>query len=292
MANLRGSTFNKQVENAFFRILKYNEGRHNKNDNFTHSVEVAKKREMYLNDFKNFIQQNKGIKEGKLNTFMNQKNVKEFIKERTINLSPKSSLDYVTGFNSLLKGLEQSKVTIPAQPSKNNFLRDFREQFREEMRELKFKTGRYINNLEQKLDNLQNIRNESYVVAKLQSQTGLRVAEAMEVVKNFEKYYNQENSTLNGVIGKGNHMYQPKEISNQLALEIKKMENIPNYKTYSRDLKNIGIPRSHDLRLTYAKNLLDKKLEQGVEYKEALKEVSKEINHHRAEITKYYLRRV
>jgi hypothetical protein len=291
MANLRGSTFNKQVENAFFRILKYNKGRHNQNDNFTHSVQVAKKREMYLNDFKNFIQQNKGIQEGKLNTFMNQKNVKEFIKERTINLSPKSSLDYVTGFNSLLKGLEQSKVTIPAQPSKNNFLRDFREQFREEMRELKFKTGRYIDNLQEKLNNLQNIRNESYVVAKLQSQTGLRVAEAMEVVKNFEKYYNQENSTLNGVIGKGNHMYQPKEISNQLALEIKKMENIPNYKTYSRDLKNIGIPRSHDLRLTYAKNLLDKKLEQGIEYKEALKEVSKEINHHRAEITKYYLRR-
>jgi hypothetical protein len=41
----------------------------------------------------------------------------------------------------------------------------------------------------------------------LQAETGLRVAEALEVTKNFEKYYNQENSTLNGVIGKGNHEY-------------------------------------------------------------------------------------
>jgi len=69
------------------------------------------------------------------------------------------------------------------------------------------------------------------------------------------------------------------------------MENIPHYNTYRQDLKSVGINRSHDFRVTYAKDLLEHKLEQGKEYKEALKEVSKEINHHRPEMTEYYLNR-
>ena len=138
---------------------------------------------------------------------------------------------------------------------------------------------------------MQEIRYESYTIAKLQAETGLRVNEAMEVVRNFEKYYNPENNTLEGVIGKGNHEYAPKEISYQLAQEIQKMENIPHYNTYNKDLKEVGINRSHDFRVTYAKNLLEHKLEQGTPYKEALKEVSQEINHHRPEMTEYYLAR-
>jgi len=62
------------------------------------------------------------------------------------------------------------------------------------------------------------------------------------------------------------------------------MENIPHYNTYNRDLKEIGINRSHNFRVTYAKNLLQHKLEQGTPYKQALKEVNQEINHHRPEI--------
>jgi integrase len=70
------------------------------------------------------------------------------------------------------------------------------------------------------------------------------------------------------------------------------MENIPHYNTYNKDLKEAGINRSHDFRVTYAKDLLENKLEQGISYQEALKEVSEEINHHRVEMTEYYLARV
>jgi hypothetical protein len=290
MANLRGGTFDKQIKDAFFRTLAYGQDRHLAEDNLTHSVAVGEKREMYLRDFKEFIE-NKGIIEGKLNILMTEENVKEFIEQRTIELSPKSSLDYTTGFNSMLKGLEQSRIDIPANPSQNDFLKDFREEFRSEMKELEVESGRYIDNLKEKLENLQELRYESYVVAKIQSQTGLRVNEAIEVAKNFEKYYNQENSTLNGVIGKGNHEYQAKQISQNLAMEIRKMEYIPHYNTYNKDLKAVGIDRSHNFRVTYAKDLLENKLEQGISYKEALKEVSEEINHHRIEMTEYYLNR-
>ena len=290
MANLRGGTFQKQVKDAFYRTLAFKESRHMKEDNLTHSLAVADKRQMYLRDFKEYLEQ-KGITQGKINQYMDQETIRDFLEQRTMELSPKSALDYTTGFNSLLKGLEQANITIPANPNQNDFLQDFREVFREEMKELEIEQGRYIENVEQKLDELKEIRYESYVIAKIQSETGLRVAEAMEVARNFEKYYNPENNTLEGVIGKGNHEYAPKEISYQLATEIQKMENIPHYNTYNRDLKEVGINRSHNFRVTYAKNLLQHKLERGTSYKEALKEVSQEINHHRPEMTEYYLAR-
>jgi len=292
MAALRGSTFDKQIKNAFFRLLALGEGRHLKEDNLTHSLALAEKRSMYLKDFKEFLEQ-KGItsEQGKINTFMTQELVKEFLEARTSDLSAKSALDYVTGFNSLMKGLEQANITIPSNPSKNDFLKDFREQFRSEMKELKYETNRYINNAEQKLQELREIRYESAVIARLQYETGLRISEAIEVTKNFDKYFNKENSTLNGVIGKGNHQYNPKPISSQLAKEIQKVSDIPSKSTYSRDLKAVGISKSHDFRVTYTKNSLISKLEQGKEYKESLKEVSKEINHHRSNMTEYYLNR-
>ena len=290
MANLRGGTFEKQIKDAFHRTLALGEGRHMKEDNFTHSLALAQKREMYLRDFKEYLEQ-KGITEGKLNTYMTEQTIRDFLEQRTDHLSPKSALDYTTGFNSLLKGLEQANITIPANPSRNDFLKDFRETFRSELKELEIESGRYIQNLDQKLEELKEIRFESYVIAKIQSETGLRVNEALEVAKNFPNYYNEQNSTLEGVIGKGNHEYAPKEISYQLAQEIQKLENIPHYNTYRNDLQEVGIDRSHDFRVTYAKDLLESKLEQGISYKEALKEVSQEINHHRPEMTEYYLAR-
>jgi methionine synthase II (cobalamin-independent) len=291
MANLRGGTFEKQIKDAFHRTLALGESRHMKEDNFTHSLALAQKREMYLRDFKEYLEQ-KGITEGKINTYMTEQTIRDFLEQRTEHLSHKSALDYTTGFNSLLKGLEQANITIPANPSRNDFLKDFRETFRSELKELEIESGRYIQNLDQKLEELKEIRFESYVIAKIQSETGLRVNEALEVAKNFSNYYNEQNSNLEGIIGKGNHEYAPKEISYQLAQEIQKLENIPHYNTYRNDLQKVGIDRSHDFRVTYAKDLLESKLEQGISYKEALKEVSQEINHHRPEMTEYYLAKI
>lgn len=290
MANLRGGTFDKQIKDAFHRTLRFGEGRHLKEDNFTHSLALAEKREMYLKDFKEYLEQ-KGITEGKINQYMTKDTIRDFIETRVNHLSPKTALDYTTGFNSILKGLEQANITIPANPSQNDFLKDFRETFRSEMKQLEIEKGHYIQNVEQKLDALREIRYESYVIAKLQCETGFRVNEALEVARNFEKYYNPENNTLNNVIGKGNHEYASKSISPQLVKEIQKMKDIPHYNTYRQDLKEVEINRSHDFRVTYAKDLLENKLEQGVEYKEALKEVSEELNHHRPEMTEYYLAR-
>lgn len=289
MSNLKGASFDKQIRDARSRLNAIGQKRYLKEDHLTHSVELAKKRVQYLQDFRQFIEQ-KGIKEGKLNTYMTQENVTQFLTQRIANLSPKSRLDYITGFSSLLEGLREQNVTLPIQ-NPSEALKSLRIEARGIFREQSYKTGREIKDLSTKLEQLQTIRYGSYIVARTQTELGIRVSEAYELIKNFDKYYNKAESVVEGLKGKGNHIYSPKQISPNLAKEIKRVKEIPSYSTYMRDLKSVGIERSHDFRVTYAKQEFIEKLEQGKEYKEALREVSEEINHHREEMTSYYLKR-
>ena len=66
-------------------------------------------------------------------------------------------------------------------------------------------------------------------------------------------------------------MYSPKPIDDKLILEIKKMEMVPHYNTYRADLKEVGIPKSHDFRVTFANDSLQNKLEQRILYKQVIK---------------------
>ena len=56
------------------------------------------------------------------------------------------------------------------------------------------------------------------------------------------------------------------------------------------DLKKEGIT-SHDFRYLFAFNTYKEQIEQGKLYQEALISTGKEMNHHRGEITRYYLSR-
>jgi hypothetical protein len=100
-----------------------------------------------------------------------------------------------------------------------------------------------------------------------------------------------EDNKLVGIVGKGNHTYHDKNISHELVLKIKSLENLPSYTTYTRDLMEVGIDRSHDIRLTFAVNTYNNLLNNGATVSEALSGTSKELNHKREEITRYYLKR-
>jgi hypothetical protein len=289
MANLRGGTFEKQIKDAFHRVLAFGEGRHLKEDNLTHSLALAEKREMYLKDFKEFLEQ-KGIQEGKLNQFMSESTIKEFLNNRISDLKAKTALDYVTGFNSLLKGLEQANITIKAD-LKKDFLADIRTNLREEIKNQEIETNRAVENLEKKLQELYEKSFYSGVVAELQSRCGFRVSEAQEIVKNFSDYYNKQENKLSGVIGKGNHTYKAKEINYSLALKIQKVKEIKSYNSYLKDLKSVEINKSHNLRYSFVKENYKTLLEKGLSHKEVLKTISEQINHNREEITEYYLKR-
>jgi len=112
-SNLRGSTFEKQISNALHRLNARETKRHGTNSRLTHCNALMKKREMYLKDFANYLSNNKGIQEEKLNNYFKEEYISDFLNERLSELlSPKSALDYVTGLNSMLHGLEQTKVNI------------------------------------------------------------------------------------------------------------------------------------------------------------------------------------
>jgi hypothetical protein len=288
MANLRGGNFEKQVKDAFHRLQAFNQSRYMQSDNLTHSLALASKRETYLQDFQNFLK-DKGIQQGKLNTYMTSEMVKDFLSLRTSDLSAKSSLDYVTGFNSMLKGLEQQIITIPANPSKNDFLQDMRQELKTELKNQDFTKNRAVDNLSSKLEALEAKDFNVSVIAQVQSELGLRVSEAFELVSNPDKYIKDE--AIQHLIGKGNHEYNLKPIQEQLVLKIQKIDNLPTYANYLQALKEVGISKSHDLRISYAKSLYKQKIVEGLNHKEAMKVTSQELNHHRAEITQYYLAR-
>ena len=289
MGNLRGSTFQKQIKNALYRLDARGSKRYGTNSRLTHSNALYQKREMYLRDFANYLS-SKGIDQGKLNNYFKEEYISDFLNNRLSELSPKSALDYTTGFNSMLTGLEQTKVTIDK--SVHNTLREYTQDYRTEFNQVKgdYETGRAIQDTNYFLNNLEQIRESSSVIAELQLETGLRVNEALEVARNFDNYYNQENNTLEGIIGKGGQEYPIKEISPELAYKLQNLNETPSYSTYYNDLKELD-HKPHDLRITYAQETYNQLKEQGYSHKEALKLTSQELNHHRESITLYYLAR-
>ena len=288
MANLKGGSFEKQIKNALIRLDARGTKRHGTDSRLTHSNALMKKREMYLRDFANYLS-NKGIQEGKLNNYFTQEHVSDFLNERLSELSPKSALDYTSGFNSMLHGLEQTKVTIDK--NVHNVLREYTSDYRAEFNQIKndYETGRAIQDTSYFLNNLQEIRESSTTIAQLQLETGLRVSEALEVAKNFQDYYNPQ-GYLEGIVGKGGQEYDIKPISEELAYKLSNLEQTPSYSSYYNDLKQLET-KPHDLRVTFAKSYYEELKQNGYSHKEALKEVSKELNHHREAITLYYLAR-
>jgi hypothetical protein len=286
MANLKGSTFSKQIVNAKSRLNAIGQPRYGRESHLTHSVATAQKRDMYLRDFAKFLEK-EGFS-GKMNQAMTEKNIERFFSERLADLSPKSALDYVSGFHSMLQGLAETNVSID--DGALSYLRESVADFQAEWREAKddFQTGRSVEDPERFLQNLGEIREESAIVAQLQLETGFRVSEALEVAKNPQEYL-QENR-ISGVVGKGGQEYGEKHISDTLAQKLREVDISISYATYQRDVQELG-HTSHDLRITYAKEEYERRIEQGYTHREALKAVSEEMNHHRESITAYYLAR-
>ncbi len=286
MANLRGGTLDKQVSDAFHRMESFGVKRHGSSDHLTHSDGVANKREMYLRDFKNFMENNQI--DGKLNQAMTAEKMDKFLEQRIENLSRTSREDYTRGWSSMVQGLQESNVSVDL--DKNYF-----DQKVAEIKEMPSEdviTGRAVKDVENVIKELYNTRYESGVIAEVQFSLGLRVSEAIELVQNYEKYI--EHGEVVGLVGKGNHIYEPKEISPQLVAKIISAENIPSQSTYRNDLSEVTDNQHtpHDFRYSYAEREYRSKIENGVEYQKILKEVSQGLNHSREEMTNYYLKRV
>ena len=295
MANLKGSTFQKQIKDAVIRLNKFGTSRHNNNINgFTTRSRLTKARTL-LNKFSSYLQE-KGVQGGKLNEHLTRKNVREFAEREIFNkdYAPSTVREYMSAFSTTLEYLRQNNITIH-----ENALKEARELYsdaKENFARDNFQTGRYIQDLDQKLENLYQKNFISGTIAEIQATLGFRISETHELVKNFENYYNPQTNTIENIIGKANHEYTQKEIPHHLVQNIQLIKEagytIQTENAYRQDLKDVGIDKSHDLRITFAKNYYDELKAKGHTEREALKQTSIQLNHNREEITRYYLARV
>ena len=285
--NLRGGNYDSQIKDGFHRISAFGKSRYGLNSHKTHSDGMARKREMYLRDYKKFIEE-KGLKE-KLNQTMTNENIKEFLDKRTNGLANSTQKNYTSSFHSMVQALKEVGISISVD----------KKIFENEVKEIKlnatneFKTNRSVKNISSVLSRLHEKRFESATLAQIQVELGVRTSESYKIIENFNSLYNKENGTIDNLIGKANHQYNPKIISLELAAKIKacNIENLPSQDTYRKDLKEVGVDKAHDLRITYAKNEFEKQIATGIEFQQCLKNISSELNHKRESMTLYYLAR-
>lgn len=285
MANLKGGSHLAQCKDIHHRLSAFGEGRHGKEDHLTHSSALSDKREEMSRSFAEFAEE-KGL-EGKLNEVMTNENVKEFLEERTVDMSATTTLNYASAFSSMINGLKESNVDIQA--DKQTFS-DFIQEAKNNAPEQEIQNGRAIENVQDKIAEIYGDRYSSGVIADIQNEMGLRISEAYEVAKNLQEYYNPENGIIEGLVGKGGQEYPDKEISPELIAKIEAIEDLHSKSTYEKDLQLYNLS-SHDFRYTYAEREFNERIEAGMDYHQALKEVSEEMNHHREYQTLAYLNR-
>ncbi|MDN5089851.1 hypothetical protein [Aliarcobacter butzleri] len=285
MANLKGGTFEKQIKDAFHRLEAFGVGRVGKNDHLTHSDKLAEKRTMYLKDLANyFTSQNL---EGKLNNLLTKDNLDKFFNDRFETLSIKSQENYIRSISSMLKGLEEQNIHIPLHYEDKDFFDDRVKTIKDQHETII--ENRYINNVENVISNLYEDRAISGLIAQTQYELSIRQEEAFELIKNPHKYI--ENGMVENLVGKGNHMYEPKKISFELEQKLlNNQEKLISKTTYYNDLKKYDIS-SHDFRFTSARDKYEEKINSGISEKETKLQISSELNHKREAITDYYLKR-
>ncbi|WP_323593771.1 hypothetical protein [Aliarcobacter butzleri] len=285
MANLKGGSFEKQIKDAFHRLEAFGVGRVDKNDNLTHSDKLAEKREMYLKDISDyFTSQNLN---DKLNTLLTKDNLDKFFNQRLEDLSTKTQENYLRGFSSMLKGLEQQNINIPVHLEDKDFFDDKVKEIKDQAETII--ENRYIDDVKDVIKNLYEDRTISGLIAQTQYELSIRQAEAFELIKNPNKYI--ENGRVENLIGKGNHSYDSKEISFELEQKLlNNQKQLISKSTYYEDLKKYNIS-SHDFRFTSARDKFEEKINSGISEKEAKLQISSELNHKREEITDYYLNR-
>lgn len=290
MSNLKGSTFSRQIKDLQIRLEARGTKKATSNHK-THSNAQATKRDMYIKDFAKYAERQKW--EGKLNQLLTQDNINMFLEARLEGLSLQTMENYISGWNSLLNGLEEVNIThsIP-----ENYLTSYWHEVKDNLGNIQpsHESRGLGDRAEQAIEELYEKRYESGLIAELQHDLGFRVSEAMEIVSNPEKYIHplpNGDYEVSGVVGKGGHIYHEKMIDGELFGKLHHAQDIPSLSTYHRDLETVGEISSHDFRYDYAKNLYEKLLNDGIGHHQALKEVSEEMNHHRESITELYLAR-
>lgn len=285
MSNLKGGTFEKQKRDMNFKLFAL--GTKKNDDSLTHSEALLTKRDMYFQDFADYLESNG--QDGKLNLLLNEINLNGFLDQRLNGLALSTVENYLSGFNSLLRAFRGLNITIGVS---ENYFKDKFKNIKNLLpkNQTKYSRGLQSENI---LEKLKQVRYESFVIGRLMLTHGYRISEAMDIVKEPHKYIKalrNGDHKITGVVGKGGKIYHDKIISHKDRELILKMKKIPSKQSFNRDLKQLDTTlRAHDFRYQYAKNLFNEKLNK-LGYDRAIEIVSKSLNHNRTEISLYYIK--
>jgi len=287
MANLRGSTHQKQIKSALMKMERFGKSRHNTESKNIHSEAVFKKREQILNEFSRYTQENN--LSGKLNTLINNEHISNFLNQKLENLQATTAENYCRSFSAMVDSLRDNNISVSVDKT----------VFNEKVLEAKnndntiVRMNRAVSNPTNVINNLYAKHYHSGVMAETTLELGYRLSEVRELTINLDKYLDRNTNTITGIVGKGGQTYLPKEnIPQALISKIDAIDKHISKSTYMADLKAEGIT-SHQFRFSFCQNFYLDKLANSPElsHNDILKTVSSEMNHHRAEITNYYLKR-
>ena len=285
MANLRGGSYEKQINNACHRMERLGESKQFDNDKNAHSAKVLDDRRAMLNDFANYATDTLNSSE-KLNTLMTNENINNFLRDRLADVQSNTAETYARGFSAMTDSLQSNNITINLDKEIiNSVVSDAKINDTSSI-----EINRSINNLDSLYKDLGTKHEMSRVLAEVQATLGLRVSEAMELVKNVNDYVIKDINEVAGLNGKGGKEYIIKDIPASLVNKIENIEKQISQSTYQKDLAALG-EKSHNLRITYSKNEYEKNISEGMSHKSSLAAVSNELNHNREDITVYYLNR-
>ncbi|MCL4432166.1 MAG: hypothetical protein M1300_07590 [Epsilonproteobacteria bacterium] len=285
MANLKGSTFEKQIKDALIRIdargtKRIGEARF---DGLAHSHAVLEKRKQILEDFTRFLDAEGFIE--KLNSAMTPEIIAQFLQERTAMMALVTIENYIANFSGLVKSLRLKNITIPVKTDYEFFQR-LKDQLGRPNPNI-FQTGRHMNGdtVRAMLDRLPH---RSYIVALIQYKLCFRASEALLIANNPDIYLSS-NLIISGVKGKGGQFYPEKTVDQDIANMIRSAVPISR-STYYRDQRKAlcGKNRPHDLRLTHICDLYDSLRDAGEPHMQSMLKASKASNHHRPSTTGGY----
>lgn len=291
MSSLKGSDYLRQVKNAQNRLFALSKTRHQTDSKLSHSCSIMTKRQEYLNSISEYMSSKYG--EGdKLNTHFTDEKLGAFLRDRLNgdrsdgDYSDVYKVNYARGVSALIDGLKQTNIT--ASVSKDTFNKYVKE-IKERASPVSERND-YIPHIDRDaiLSSLEERSLGFYLTASIQSLTGLRVSEARRICESPSSFIS--NNSLVNIAGKGGKLYDPLPISNSLYEILNRVGSgvsVP-YSSYAAALKDLGI-HSHKFRTSYVRDRMQEKLNSGVEYRQALRDISSEINHSRESITEFYL---
>lgn len=285
MANLKGSTVQKQCNDAHIRLdargtKRTGEARF---DGQAHGHAVFEKRKQLLKDFSQFSS-SEGYS-GKLNLLMTPEIIAKFLLERTSGMALSSIENYIANFSALVKALRFKNITIP-EKTDYEFFQRLKDQLGRPDPSV-YQTGRHMNE-DAVQEMLCRLPHRSRVVAMIQYKLCFRASEALLIANNPQKYF-LSNIVISGVKGKGGQLYPDKPIDSELAELIRSALPISR-STYYRDQRKAlqGKNRPHDLRLSHICDLYDSLRDSGESHEQSMSKASKASNHHRSSVTGGY----